>query len=176
MEAQYFTVITILSVVCLLLLIGNVMQWVSNSDLHSEVRYVEDKFKAKEKELYDKIQEVEAEKSYVRKTKEELFKIEPGDRGVLIDYNIVTTYADNSKPKRSYHVTFEVEVIEVSDKKLKVRAIDYVSNDAYANDPANKTNILNVINIKGSWINKDDIELILDDTKRRDQKIDDVLN
>ena len=82
MEGQYIIIITVLSIMCLLLLTGNIIQFSTNSDLHSEVRSADDKLKAKEKELFDRMQEVEAEKSSVRKTKEELFKIvlEFGDK------------------------------------------------------------------------------------------------
>lgn len=173
MESQYIIIITVLSMMCLLLVVGNIMQWVSNSDLHSEVRHAEDKFKAKEKELYDRMQEVEAEKSSVRKTKEELFKIEPGDRAIL-PYNLVYT---NGNDKHYYKVTYEVEILEVSNNKVKVKALDYVSDDNHANDPANKSSILNVINNKSdSWIEKVKVEHIIDTVKRREQKIDNVLN
>jgi hypothetical protein len=176
-------IILILSVVVLLLLTGNIIQFDKISDLRGEVdtaydivRKKEKEYQQKEKELQAKIKEVESEKTSVHRTKEDLFKIEPGDRGVLVDYNLVTTYQDNSKPKHHYTVTFEVEVLEVSGKKLKVKALDYISGDSYANDPANKVGILNVINMKHSWIDKSSLELIIDDAKRRGDKIDQILD
>lgn len=169
-------VITILSAISLLLLIGNIMQYNNAFDLRNEVRGANEAVLRKEEEVRRKIKSLDDEIKSTQGMRDKFLGIKPGDRGILPNYSIVTTYSDNSQPKRNYTVTFEVEVIEVSDKRLKVKAIDYISGDAYANDPANKNSILNVINIKSSWVDRKDLELIVDDAKRRGDKIDQILN
>lgn len=183
MNLSEIAIILILSIVVLVLLSTNIIQFNRISDLRKDVdvaydivRQKEKEYQQKEKELQDRIKEVESEKTSVHKTKEDLFKIEPGDRGILSDYGVVTTYPNNSKPRHNYTVTFEVEVLEVAGKKVKVKALNYISGDSYANDPANKNSILDVINVKNSWVSRNNIELIIDDSKRRADKIDQILS
>ncbi len=58
--------------------------------------------------------------------------------------------------------------------KVKVKAIDYTSTDRFAKDPKNKSAIINFLQNK--WVNKKDIELIIDDSMRRDRKLQQILS
>jgi hypothetical protein len=58
--------------------------------------------------------------------------------------------------------------------KVKVKAIDYTSNDKFAKDPKNKSSIINFLQSK--WVSKKEIELIVDDSMRRDRKLQQILN
>jgi hypothetical protein len=75
--------------------------------------------------------------------------------------------------KESFHVTYEVEIVEVSMDKVKVKAIDFTSNDKFARDPKHKSAIIDFM--KDKWISKRDIELIVDDSMRRDAKLQEIL-
>ena len=105
----------------------------------------------------------------VNQAQEELVSIDPGDRAILPDYGL-----QQVDTKEDFHVTYEVEVLEVSMDKVKVKAIDYTSTDRFAKDPKNKSSIINFLQNK--WVNKKDIELIIDDSMRRDRKLQQILN
>lgn len=105
----------------------------------------------------------------VSQAQEELVSIDPGDRAILPDYGL-----QQVDTKEDFHVTYEVEVLEVSMDKVKVKAIDYTSTDRFAKDPKNKSAIINFLQNK--WVNKKDIELIIDDSMRRDRKLQQILN
>lgn len=105
----------------------------------------------------------------VNQAQEELVSIDPGDRAILPDYGL--QQVDTGE---NFHVTYEVEITEVSVDKVKVRAIDYTSTDKFAKDPKNKSSIINFLQNK--WVKKKDIELIIDDSMRRDRKLQQILN
>jgi hypothetical protein len=105
----------------------------------------------------------------VNQAQEELVSIDPGDRAILPDYGL-----EHTETKENFHVTYEVEVLEVSMDKVKVKAINFTSNDKFAKDPKNKSAIINFLQDK--WVNKKDIELIIDDSMRRDRKLQQILN
>ena len=58
--------------------------------------------------------------------------------------------------------------------KVKVKAVGFTSNDRFAKDPKNKSSIINFLQDK--WVKKKDIELIVDDSMRRDRKLQQILN
>jgi hypothetical protein len=105
----------------------------------------------------------------VNQAQEDLISIDPGDRAILPDYGL-----QHTDTKESFSVTYEVEVLEVSMDKVKVKAIDYTSTDKFAKDPKNKQAIINFLQDK--WVSKDSIELIVDDSMRRDRKLQQILN
>jgi hypothetical protein len=105
----------------------------------------------------------------VNQAQEELISIDTGDRAILPDYGL-----QHTDTKENFSVTYEVEVLEVSMDKVKVKAIDYTSNDKFAKDPNNRSSIINFLQNK--WVSKDSIELIVDDSMRRDRKLQQILN
>ena len=125
--------------------------------------------------LYSKVEKLQKENDNLRliadktlKDAEELVSIEPGDKAILPDYGL-----QHTDTKESFHITYEVEVVEVSLDKVKVKAINFTSEDKFAKDPKNKTSIINFLQDK--WVKKDDIELIIDDSMRRDRKLQQIL-
>ena len=110
-------------------------------------------------------------KSEVEKTKkdqEELVSIDVGDKTIIPNYGL--THTDT---KEDFHVTYEVEVVEVSTKKVKVRAVSFTSNDKFARDPKNKQSIIHFLQDK--WVDRKSIELLVDDQMRRDRKLKQIL-
>ena len=105
----------------------------------------------------------------VNQAQEELVSIDPGDRAILPDYGL-----QHTDTKENFSVTYEVEVLEVSMDKVKVKAIGFTSTDKFAKDPKNKSAIINFLQNK--WVNKKDIELIIDDSMRRDRKLQQILS
>lgn len=102
------------------------------------------------------------------KDAEELVSIDAGDKAILPNYGLTHT-----ESKEDFYVTYEVEIVEVSTDKVKVKAIDFTSNDKFARDPKNKQSIVQFLQDK--WISKEDIELIVDDSMRRDRKLKQIL-
>jgi len=104
-----------------------------------------------------------------KKSQEDLVSIDPGDRAILPEYGL-----KQIDTNESFHVTYEIEITEVSIDKVKVNAVDYTSNDKFARDPNNRSSIINFLQNK--WISKKEIELIVDDKMRRDRKLQQILN
>lgn len=165
-------VIVILSVVVLLLLIGNIVQYNSAFGLRNEVREANESVAKKEVEVKKKIKSLEDEIKSTRKTREEILGVDPGDRGIMPDYRL--TYG--TKGQNDYlpfQVTYEVEILEVSAEKFKVKATGYTSNDKVANESKNRQGIIDFM--KDKWIDRTSVEIIVDDAKRRGDKIDQIL-
>jgi len=112
--------------------------------------------------------ELDKAKLDLNKTKEdaqELVEIEVGDNAIVPNYGLSTK---GDKPV-TFEVTYEVEILEVSVDSVKVKAFDYRSHDSYANDPTNKQAILNFIN--GSWLKRHNVEILMDEKKKRSIKL-----
>lgn len=60
----------------------------------------------------------------INKSQEELVSIDPGDKAIIPDYGLQQT-----DTKENFKVTYEVEIVEVSIDRVKVKAIDYTSTD-----------------------------------------------
>jgi len=96
---------------------------------------------------------------------ESKIEIEEGDTAILPNYGL-STKGENSI---SFHVTYEVQILEISQGKAKVSAIDYSSQDSYAKDPSNKSAIIAFL--QNQWVSKNDLELVMDDKKKRNIKL-----
>lgn len=101
----------------------------------------------------------------IKEDTKELVDIEEGDTAIVSNYGLSTK---GDKPV-SFTVTYEVEILEVSVDSVKVKAIDYKSHDSYAKDPANRQSIINFM--KDEWLKKRDVEMVMDDKKRRSLKL-----
>ena len=102
-----------------------------------------------------------------------LFEIKEGDN-ILFDYSL--THTDpNSNKKTTFSVLYEAEVLKSTIDRVKVKGIDYTSSDDFARKSNNKPAIVNYITNK--WIDKNDVELIINSTKiNRENKIDKLLS
>lgn len=129
-----------------------------NIELQKEKDSMKDQVDNKVRELDHKI-----------KSQEDLVSIEPGDKAIIPDYGL-----SSNKTKIEFKVTYEVEIVEVSTKKVKVNAVDYTSQDAFAQDPQNKQPIINFL--QNHWIDKNEIQLIVDDQIRREKKLNQILD
>ena len=96
--------------------------------------------------------------------------VSPGDTGLIHGYNLQHNRKDGTQ--YAFLVDFEVSIIELSEKRLKVSAIDFTSNDAWAKDPTNKPAIIKFF--QNQWISRNDIEIIYDERKRRNEKLNEL--
>ena len=127
------------------------------------------KLYSKNTDLQKEISNMKLEVEKTKKSQEDLVSIDPGDRAILPDYGLKQVDTNES-----FEVTYEVEIVEVSMGKVKVKAVGFTSNDRFARDPKNKSSIINFLQDK--WVKKRDIELIVDDSMRRDRKLQQILN
>ena len=95
-------------------------------------------------------------------------EIEPGDSALLPEYGL-STKGDNPI---AFTVDYEVDILEVSADRVKVSATGYTSNDKYAKDPANKQAIIAFM--QDQWVKKRDIEIVMDEKKRRSIKLNQI--
>lgn len=134
------------------------------------------KLYSKNTDLQDEISKMKSEVEWSKKeverankAQEELVSIDPGDKAIIPNYGL-----QHTETKEDFQVTYEVEIIEVSTEKVKVKAINYTSTDSFAKDPKHKQAIINFLQDK--WVNRKDIELIVDDSMRRDRKLKQILD
>lgn len=134
------------------------------------------KLYSKNTDLQDEISKMKSEVEWSKKeverankAQEELVSIDPGDKAIIPNYGL-----QHTETKEDFQVTYEVEIIEVSTEKVKVKAINYTSTDSFAKDPKHKQAIINFLQDK--WVNRKDIELIVDDSMRRDRKLEQILD
>ena len=105
-------------------------------------------------------------KSKLEKAKEES-PIEPGDSAILPEYGLTSKDAN-----QSFTVNYEVDIVEVSEDRVKVRATGYTSHDSYAKDPSNRQQIIAFM--QDHWVKKRDIEIVMDDKKKRSIKLNQI--
>ena len=124
--------------------------------------------------LHTRLSEVIADKNNTETLNATLKKrttveVSPGDTGLMPGYNLQHNRKDST---HAFQVDFEVSIIELSEKRLKVSAIDFTSNDAWAKDPTNKPGIINFF--QNQWVNRNEVEIIYDDRKRRNDKLNEL--
>ena len=129
--------------------------------------------------LYDKCDTIRKELDNVRssvvKEKQKLdnlVSIEPGDTCIIPDYRLTNTDETRNPIQINFGVTYEAEILEVSKDKLKVRAVNYTSNDKFPRDPKNRKGIIDFLQDK--WVDKSSVELVMDTRKRRNIKLDEL--
>ena len=103
----------------------------------------------------------------IEKLSNNYYDILPGKKALVSDYKFIF----NKKDK--FSVDYEVDILEISERRVKVKAYDYTSNDAIANDPSSKNSIVSFLDYK--WIDKSEIEVILDEKNLRDIKLNEIL-
>lgn len=100
----------------------------------------------------------------MEKFNDDLMLIEPGDKAILPDYQLM--YISTNE---SFSVTYELEIVEISENKVKVIALDFTSSDKAGKDPANKAGIIEFM--KNKWVDKSSIQLVMDNSIKRDIKL-----
>jgi len=97
-------------------------------------------------------------------------EVSPGDTGLMSGYNLQHNRKDGTQ--YAFQVDFEVSIIELSEKRLKVSAIDFTSNDVWAKDPTNRPGIIKFF--QNQWVNRNEVEIIYDERKRRNDKLNEL--
>jgi signal peptidase I len=124
-------------------------------------------FYSKNESLKKELNEIKVKNTEMEKFNNDLMLIEPGDRVIYPDYGLV--YEQNTSNEVHFKVTYELEVLEVSTDKVKVKALDFTSTDRVGKDSKNKAGIINFM--KDKWVSKVDIQLVVDNSIKRDIKL-----
>lgn len=121
-------------------------------------------------ELQNKLNETLSKMNQEKKNLDKLVEIEPGDSGIIPNYGLeYNDDVDGENVRTSFKVTYEVEVIEVSKDKLKVKATGFTSTDSIGRDPKRNSGIIKFLEDK--WVDKKSVEIVMDTKKRRSIKL-----
>ena len=102
----------------------------------------------------------------LKKTKTNLLTVNQGDK-VICKQSL-----SKKKDNHTFEVLFECNVIEVTEKKLKINAFDFTSSDDWANKE--KQSVINYFQDK--WVDRSECDIIMDQQHIRDTKLNDLLN
>ena len=78
-------------------------------------------FYSKNESLKKELTEIKAKNTEMEKFNEELMLIEPGDKVIYPDYGLC--YNPKTDQEESFKVTYELEVLDTSTDKVKVRPL-----------------------------------------------------
>lgn len=105
----------------------------------------------------------------ISKEKNELVYTNLDDR-VLFEVGL-----SRSSGKVSFKVLYECDIIEVSEKRLKIKPTSFTSDDKLTRETVqNYQEVLNFY--KEKWVNRSECELIIEDKHTRDAKLKEVLD
>ena len=93
-----------------------------------------------------------------------------GAKALLNDFQL--THTPSSGKKTEFSVDYEVEVVDISETEIKVKAINFVGNDSFSRDPQNKGGIISFMQDK--WVSKKDAQLIMDESHNRQVKLEEL--
>lgn len=112
------------------------------------------------------------DKLYKQKEKEKSFlKFYIGSKALLNDFGLEHTDSTTNK-KTSFTVDYEVEIVDISETQIKVKAVNFNGNDAWSRDPQHKQGIIAFMQDK--WISKKDAQLIMDEAHNRQVKLEEL--
>ena len=93
-----------------------------------------------------------------------------GAKALLNNYGL--THTSNTGDKKDFHVDYEIEIVDISENSIKVRAIDFKGYDSLTRDPSMRGGILGFL--QDRWVPKESAEIILDDSHNRHVKLEEL--
>jgi len=107
-----------------------------------------------------------------KNSKKNLVKFYIGAKALLNDYRLVNTNSLNNNIKTNISIDYEVEIVDISETQIKVRAIDFKGNDSFSRDPKMRQAILRFL--QDTWVDKSAAELVLDESHNRQIKLEEL--
>ena len=92
-------------------------------------------------QIFELNEKVKSEKN----SKKNLVKFYIGSKALLNDYGLTHTNSLHNNVKTNISVDYEVEVVDISENQIKVRAIDFKGNDSLSRDPKMRQSILSFL-------------------------------
>lgn len=107
-------------------------------------------------------------KTKAESIKNDLIAIEPGDKVIYPNYSLV--YDQGTKESHSFSGTYELEVVEVSERQLKVKATGFTTDDRKISSDQQKMNGV-IQYMQNKWVDRKMVQLIVDDAHKRNVKL-----
>ena len=102
----------------------------------------------------------------LKKTKTSLLTVNQGDK-VVCKQSLTA-----KKNNHSFEVLYECNVIEATEKRLKLNAFDFASSDDWANK--NKQSVIDYF--QEYWVERSECDIVMDQQHIRDTKLNDLLS
>jgi FtsZ-binding cell division protein ZapB len=132
----------------------------SNNKLKSEI----EDFKSKNEDLKSKLEHSE-------KRRKNLLSINKGERALIPGYSL--TYGGGTKDEVSFKSDYEVDVIEVTDKKIKVSPYRVITDNNDIN--SNQQRLQGLIDfLNNKWVDISSAQPIIDTQVRREDKLEEL--
>jgi hypothetical protein len=122
------------------------------------------------KKLTNEVSELNSKISQQNQKQKSLLKFYIGSKALLNDYSLM--YGNKTDKKIEFTVDYEVEVVDISETEIKVKALNFVGNDSFSRDPQNRQSIISFLQDK--WISKNEAQLILDESYSRQSKLEEL--
>jgi hypothetical protein len=125
----------------------------------------------KVKNLKIKIGDLNTQLNKQQEKQKSFLKFYIGSKALLNDFGLEHTDSSSGK-KTSFTVDYEVEIVDISETQIKVRAVNFNGNDAWSRDPQHKQGIIAFMQDK--WVSKKDAQLIMDEAHNRQVKLEEL--
>ncbi len=127
-------------------------------------------------QLKSEIESVKSQLLHSEKRRKNLLSLNKGERALIPGYSL--TFGRGTKDEIDFKAYVECDVIEVTDKKIKVVPYRVITDSNEVN--ADQSKLQGIIDfLKDKWIDISDVQPILDTQVRREDKLEelaDVLN
>jgi hypothetical protein len=120
------------------------------------------------KKLKDTIKQLKSELNKQNQKQQEFVKFYVGAKVLISDCSL--SHTDSAGKKTSFSVDYECEVIDVSETEIKITALNFIGNDTFSRDPQNKSGIIAFM--QNRWVSKKEAQLIMDESHKRQVKLD----
>ena len=125
----------------------------------------------KVKDLKIEISDLNTKLNKQHEKQKSFLKFYIGSKALLNDFGLEHTDSATGK-KTSFTVDYEVEIVDISETQIKVRAVNFNGNDAWSRDPQHKQGIIAFMQDK--WVSKKDAQLIMDEAHNRQVKLEEL--
>jgi len=125
----------------------------------------------KVKDLKIEISDLNTKLNKQQEKQKSFLKFYIGSKALLNDFGLEHTDSATGK-KTSFTVDYEVEIVDISETQIKVRAVNFNGNDAWSRDPQHKQGIIAFMQDK--WVSKKDAQLIMDEAHNRQVKLEEL--
>ncbi len=123
------------------------------------------------KDLKVKISDLNTQLDKQKEKQKSFLKFYIGSKALLNDFNLSHTDSTTGK-KTEFSVDYEVEVVDISETQIKVRATGFNGNDKWSKDPQHRQGIIAFM--QDRWVSKKDAQLIMDEAHNRQVKLEEL--
>lgn len=123
------------------------------------------------KDLKIKIGDLNTQLNKQQEKQKSFLKFYIGSKALLDNVSLEST-DPSTGTKVKFTVDYEVEIVDISETQLKVRALKFTGNDSWSSNPKNMQSIIKFM--QDRWVSKKDAQLIMDEAHNRQVKLDEL--